>query len=87
MNVAIKNKSIMIREDLWRRARVNATLSGCSLQDYLAYLLESSEPVSDDLDAQALLGEIMLTNQRARGVSGDSSDVEPKDHCLDEVNH
>jgi len=61
------HKSVDIRQDVWRRLRVNAAESGVSLRDYLTFVIESSEPISsDDPQTRASLQRSIDANQKAR---------------------
>lgn len=64
------HKSVYIRSDVWRRLRINAELSDCSLRDYLTYLIELSDPI-DDADGNALtrIDQVIKANRlpRAKG--------------------
>lgn len=67
----LAHKTIDIRPELWRRARINAELSGVPLRDYLSYLLVSCEPVVEaDDERRAILEEQTRLNREARQALG-----------------
>ena len=62
----LAHMTIDIRPELWRRARINAELSGVPLRDYISYLLITSKPIEEDPDQRAALNEQVRLNQEAR---------------------
>jgi len=56
------HKSVYIEASVWQQLRINANISGCSLRDYLTYLIKQSHPIEiDDATAQAALAKISAT--------------------------
>jgi hypothetical protein len=61
------HKSVCVQEEIWRKLRINAELSGVSVRDYLSYLIFNSQPVaSNDLEAYQQLEALAKDNQAAR---------------------
>ena len=83
--MTLVHKSVDVRPEIWRRLRVHAELSAASLRDYLAYLIETSEPVGDaDNRRRELLESVADENRIARVRSvlvprlpSDATSVEP----------
>jgi hypothetical protein len=63
----LAHKSIDIRPELWRRARLNAEMSDVALRDYISYLLAMSEPVTEaDGKQRQLLSDQVHLNRDAK---------------------
>ena len=41
------HKSVHVRREIWQKLRINSELSNAALRDYLAYLIEYSQPVPE----------------------------------------
>jgi hypothetical protein len=67
----LAHKTIDVRPELWRQARINAELSGVPLRDYISYLLTVCEPVGKDETARrAILDDQVRLNREARQAAG-----------------
>ncbi len=63
----LAHKTIDIRPELWRQARINAELSGVPLRDYISYLLTTSQPIQEgDSEQRAILDAQVRLNREAR---------------------
>ena len=62
------HKSVDVRPEVWRKLRINSELSSAPVRDFLAYLIEQSEPVRPgDDQAMAMLRGIGEANRAALG--------------------
>lgn len=69
------HKSVYVRQEVWRKLRLNSELSGVPLRDYLTYLIERSVPASScDPEARRELDHIAELNRAA----SDSTDGESR---------
>ncbi len=72
----LAHKTIDIRPELWRQARINAELSEVALRDYISYLLTTCRPVSEgDTEQRAILSAQVRLNREARQVDTAKNDL------------
>lgn len=72
------HKSVCVREEVWRRLRINSELSGVAVRDYLTYVILTSQPVvTGDPEAKQQMEAVVRENQRIRQETGMSSDSSP----------
>lgn len=68
------HKSINIRPEVWKQARINAELSGVALRDYLSYLIVSGGPIdAADEEARHALEREQQLNRSAHQDCGGSA--------------
>jgi len=77
------HKSVDVRSDVWRKLRINAEMSEVPVRDFLAYLIERSEPVTDDdLEANAILGRVAKANREAQQTGNADSEAAAKNDLI-----
>jgi len=61
------HKSVYVLDEVWRKARMNAVASRCSVRDYITYVLNNSCPVDlSDPNQAATLRHLSEINEAAR---------------------
>ena len=71
--MGLVHKSVYIRPEVWQQLRINAGVSGCSLRDYLTYLIQTSVPVGADEPSRIALELVMEANAVAASATHNSS--------------
>lgn len=60
------HKSVNVRPEVWRQLRINAERSGVPIRDFLAFVVENSEPILSAEDPRSItLRKSMELNKSA----------------------
>ncbi len=74
--MSLVHKSVDVRADVWQKLRVNAEMSGCSVRDYLTYLIEQSNPIdAKSQHAIDILKDVGEMNRYARSQKNQAIDA------------